>query len=108
VTKSPLPVSMVNIMKPPLTQSFSVNLFHTHSLSVCQEPKVIPGLLTDSDDEELDPNDEVDPEKRAALVAALAKKQALKKRKVQFLVSFCLADFSCRLSAFTSACTARQ
>ena len=94
--------------KPPLTQSFSVNLFHTHSLSVCQDQEVIPGLFTDSEDEELDPENEVDPEKRAALVAALATKYALKNRKVEFLVSFCLADISCRLSSFTSACTARQ
>ena len=79
-----------------------------HSLSVCQEKEVIPGLLTDSDDDDHNPEAEVDPEKRAALVAALARKSALKKRKVEFLVSFCLADFSFRLSSFTSACTARQ
>jgi len=73
---------------------------------VCQEREA--GLFTDSDDGELNPEAEVDPEKRAALIAALARKSALKKRKVEFLVSFCLADFSCRLSSFTSACTARQ
>ena len=89
--------------------SFSVNSFAcTHSL--CQGKGVLPGLLTDSssDDEDHNPDNEADPEKRAALIAALVRKSALKKRKVEFTVLFCLADFSCRLSSFTSACTARQ
>ena len=51
--------------------------------------------MTDSssDDEDHNPDDEADPEKRAALIAALALKSALKKKKVEFLVSFCLRLF---------------
>jgi len=51
---------------------------------VCQELEVV--LLADPDEDE--PDDEADPEMRAALELVLAKKRAVRNRKVEFLVSF--------------------